>query len=333
MSDGTGKRVLVIAEPSADGNPSSATLAAVTFGWQLCNKLDARGYLYTATSEALAAKSTLCHLGARCLFTCPVAAEPRPLAEDHAPTICGLIREHSFDYVVAAATSFGKDLMPRIAGMLDAAYIGDCTGIEATASGVAFLRPRYAGAVTAHCVAKSRVVILTARPTEFSRAAMDHPSCPVVAVEAIPRTVDRVAILGFQAAQNERPSLLEARIVVAGGRSLGARFFAVLGPLADVCGAALGATRAMCDTGHVPTDFQVGQSGKVVAPELYFAIGISGSVQHVAGMRSSRTIVAINNDPRAPIFSYADLGLVGDLWQLVPELVTAIRRRQSGLTR
>jgi electron transfer flavoprotein alpha subunit len=333
MLPGRQKRVLVVADPYADGKARSSTLAAVAFGRRLCNQIEAEWYLYAAMSEAVAARSELRQLGARGLFFCPIEAEIHPSAERHATVICQLIGEHSFDFVVAAATSANKDLLPRIAGLLDAAYIGDCTGVEATASGATFLRPMYAGAATAHCRANSSVVMVTARPTEYDLARTDESSCPIVAVDTLYQRVDRTALLDFRATHSDRPSLSDARIVVAGGRPLGTRFFDVLGPLADACGAALGATRALCDTGHVPVEFQVGQSGRYVAPELYFAIGISGSVQHVAGMSRSRTIVAINSDPKAPIFSYADLGLVGDLWQLVPELATAIRQQRSRNTR
>lgn len=325
--------MLVVTEPSANGEVHPATLAAVTFARQLCGQIGANWSLLSNMSEFEAEASEARQLGAMELLCCPNEAGLHPLAERYAPTVCRVAREQLFDYIVAAATSFGKDLLPRIAGVLEAAYVGDCSGLRHAGSEVRFLRPVYAGVAIAECEVLSGNVVVTVRPSGFERAEPDQPPCPVVVVESTRTKAACPESIGFEPTLSERPQLSEARAVVSGGRPLGARFFDVLGPLADACSAGLGATRALCDTGHVPGDLQVGQTGKVVAPDLYFAIGISGSVQHIAGMRGAKTIVAINNDPEAPIFSHADYGIVGDLWQVVPALVIAIRHSSSASER
>jgi electron transfer flavoprotein alpha subunit len=263
---------------------------------------------------------------------CKFAPNAQPLAEQALPTLTQLVAERNVCCLLSAATSVGKDLLPRVAELLQCAYIGDCFDAVDVDGSCTFRRAVYAGNATAVCVAKSERVILTVRYTEFPPATDDEASTlsPVVVVEPAPPThaATRIQRLGFDAVQTNRPPLTEARVIVSGGRALGSRFSEVLEPLADSVGAAIGASRAACDSGYAPNDFQVGQTGKIVAPDLYFAIGISGAVQHIAGIRSSRIVVAINSDPQAPIFSIADYGLVGDLFELVPELVSAIRRRR-----
>jgi electron transfer flavoprotein alpha subunit len=328
-------RILVIAELSAGGEPTLATLAAVTFAKQLGRTLDCGWCLYAITDMNGAETSCARRLGASVLYYCALDTPLLPLPGRDAASIHALVRERSFDYVVAAATAYGRDLMPRIAAVLKAAYVGDCTGVRQTADGILLLRAVHAGVATAHCRASSCIVVVTAQPTAFDRAGIDEVPCPIVPVGvgrplAAPR---RARTLGLDATLHERPALTDARVVVAGGRVLGPRFFELLGPLADRLGAAIGATRAACDSGHVPGNLQIGQTGSIVAPDLYFAIGISGSVQHVAGMRRSRTIVAINNDPAAPIFAHADFGIVADLWQAVPQLVMELGRRKDASSR
>jgi electron transfer flavoprotein alpha subunit len=222
----------------------------------------------------------------------------------------------------------GKDLLPRLASAIESAYVGDCIGFENSPDGIVWARPLCAGNAIAYCQSETTKAIIAVRHSEFSPATPNGGESPIVPVPAAPAETPagRKTLTGFEAIENPRPELTEARVVVSGGRALAGRFFEVLGPLADTLGAALGATRAACDDGYAPGDFQVGQTGKVVAPDLYFAVGISGAIQHVAGMKGARVVVAINSDPQAPIVSVADYTLVGDLFRLVPELVDELRK-------
>jgi electron transfer flavoprotein alpha subunit len=245
--------------------------------------------------------------------------------------VAKLMKGRGSRWLVGAATSFGKDLLPRIAELVDGAFIGDCCRLTEQAGSVAFVRPVYAGNALATCISKTHATVISVRQSEFAPASAEvETSSPVRELmhEEHGAATTRVRVLGFDPVTSERPALDEAKVVVAGGRALSERFFEVLTPLADRLGAAIGATRAACDSGFAPNDLQVGQTGKVVAPDLYVAVGISGAVQHVAGIRSSRVIVAINSDAQAPIFSVADYGLVADLFRAVPELVGALERRK-----
>ena len=247
------------------------------------------------------------------------------LPEDLAPLIAAMAPAYS--HLIAAATSFGKNLMPRVAAVLDVAQVSEVIAIHSTDT---FVTPRYAGNVLATVRSSDPVKVLTIRAAAFTPATATDRSAPIEVVEAgEPRGV--VRLLSRQLTRSERPELADARRVVSGGRGMGsAENFRLLEEIADKLGAAIGASRAAVDAGFVPNDYQVGQTGKVIAPELYVAVGISGAIQHLAGMKDSKVIVAINKDQDAPIFEVADYGLVGDLFQVLPELSCALDRLKSG---
>lgn len=242
------------------------------------------------------------------------------LAEELAPLVVKLAADYR--YVAATATAFGKNLLARVAALLDVPQVSDLTEVVDNST---FVRPIYAGNAFETVQSNSEKLVLTFRATAFD-AAGQGGNAEVVNVEATPaQNLSR--FVNRQLSQSDRPELTQAKVIVSGGRALGSaeKFNEVLTPLADVLGAAIGASRAAVDAEYAPNDAQVGQTGKVVAPQLYFAIGISGAIQHVAGMQDSKVIVAINKDADAPIFNVADYGLVGDLFEVVPQLTEALK--------
>ncbi|MBK6591773.1 MAG: electron transfer flavoprotein subunit alpha/FixB family protein [Burkholderiales bacterium] len=228
----------------------------------------------------------------------------------------------SYSHILFAATASGKNVAPRVAAKLDVGQISDITKVD---SADTFERPIYAGNAIATVQSQDATKVLTVRTTGFDPAAATGGSAAVEVLTAVGASA-QATFVGSEIAKNDRPELTAAKIIVSGGRALGSseKFMDVMTPLADKLGAALGASRAAVDAGYAPNDWQVGQTGKIVAPQLYIAAGISGAIQHLAGMKDSKVIVAINKDPEAPIFSVADYGLEADLFVAVPELVAAL---------
>jgi electron transfer flavoprotein alpha subunit len=245
------------------------------------------------------------------------AAYGNALAENVAPLVVELMGDH--DAFVAPATTNGKNIAPRVAALLDVMQISDILSVEGEKT---FTRPTYAGNAIATVESTDAKLVITVRGTAFDKAASSGGSGAVEAVSG-PGDAGLSSFVGAEIATSERPELTSAKIIVSGGRALkdAATFEEHIMPLADKLGAAVGASRAAVDAGYVPNDYQVGQTGKIVAPEVYVAIGISGAIQHLAGMKDSKTIIAINKDEDAPIFQVADIGLVADLFKALPELM------------
>ena len=247
-----------------------------------------------------------------------------PVAEDLTTLIEGLAAD--YDYLLAAATTFGKNLMPRLAARLDTAQLSD---IVAVLGPDTFKRYIYAGNVLATVRSDDAKRVITVRTTNFDATPDEGGSAEVVSVAAVPAT-GLAEFVSREVSGGERPDLTGARVVVSGGRGVASREnFAIVERLADALGAAVGASRAAVDAGYAPNEMQVGQTGKIVAPELYIAVGISGAIQHLAGMKDSKVIVAVNKDEEAPIFQVADYGLVGDLFKVLPELTDELARAKA----
>ena len=248
------------------------------------------------------------------------AAYANALAENVAPLVVELMGHH--DAFLAPATTHGKNIAPRVAALLDVMQISDILSVEGEKT---FTRPIYAGNAIATVESTDAKLVITVRGTAFAKAATSGGSGTVEAV-ASKGDSGLSSFVGSELAKNERPELTSAKIIVSGGRALkdAETFKALIFPLADKLGAGVGASRAAVDAGYVPNDYQVGQTGKIVAPQVYVAVGISGAIQHLAGMKDSKTIIAINKDEDAPIFQVADIGLVGDLFTLVPELTAKL---------
>jgi electron transfer flavoprotein alpha subunit len=252
-------------------------------------------------------------------------ADAKQLDDEIAENVAALLVSiaKSYTHLLAPATSNGKNVMPRAAALLDSQQISDIVAVEAADT---FVRPIYAGNALATVKSKDAIKVITVRTTGFDAVGASGGAATVETVAA-PADSGLSSFVGREVAKSERPELTSAKIVISGGRGVGSgdNFKKVLEPLADALGAAMGASRAAVDAGFVPNDWQVGQTGKIVAPDLYVAIGISGAIQHLAGMKDSRVIVAINKDEEAPIFQVADYGVVGDLFQVVPQLVEALK--------
>ncbi len=240
--------------------------------------------------------------------------------ENLAPLLVGIAKNYS--HLLASASAYGKNVMPRVAALLDVAQISEIISVESPDT---FVRPIYAGNAFATVQSTDAIKVITVRATGFDAVAATGGAAAIENI-AVAADSGQSKILKQELTKSDRPELVAAKRIVSGGRGMGDgdKYRQVLEPLADKLGAALGASRAAVDAGFVPNDYQVGQTGKIVAPELYIAVGISGAIQHLAGMKDSKVIVAINKDPEAPIFQVADYGLVGDLFTLVPELTAAL---------
>jgi electron transfer flavoprotein alpha subunit len=248
------------------------------------------------------------------------AAYANGLAENVAPLVAGLME--GYDAFLAPATTSGKNIAPRVAAMLDVMQISDILSVEGDKT---FTRPIYAGNAIATVQSSDAKLVITVRGTAFEKAAAEGGSASIENASG-PGDAGISSFVSREVAKSERPELTSAKVIVSGGRALkdGETFEQIINPLADKLGAAIGASRAAVDAGYVPNDYQVGQTGKIVAPEVYIAIGISGAIQHLAGMKDSKVIIAINKDEDAPIFQVADIGLVADLFNAVPEMTEAL---------
>jgi len=238
------------------------------------------------------------------------------LAENIAPVAAKLMT--NYDAFVAPASTFGKNIAPRVAALIDVMQVSDIVGVEDSNT---FVRPIYAGNAIATVRSNDATKVITVRGTGFDKAPREGGNASTEQVD-VGSDAGVSSFVGLEASESERPELTSAKVIVSGGRAFGSseQFHSLLDPLADKLGAAVGASRAAVDAGYAPNDYQVGQTGKIVAPQVYVAIGISGAIQHLAGMKDSKTIIAINKDEEAPIFQVADIGLVGDLFKIVPEL-------------
>jgi electron transfer flavoprotein alpha subunit len=312
--------VLVIAEHD-HASLKSATLHAITAALQMGGATPAEVHVLVAGHDAgPAAKAAAGVAGVAKVLHADAAHLAMPTAENIAAVALSVL-PGAYTHVLAGATGFGKNILPRIAARLDVAQISEITSVVSPDT---FVRPIYAGNAFATVQSKDPVKVITVRSTAFDAAAPTGGSGTVENIAA-PADTGHAVVTGQELSQSARPELTSARVVISGGRGLGSgENFKMLEALADKLNAALGASRAAVDAGYVPNDYQVGQTGKIVAPDLYIAIGISGAIQHLAGMKDSKVIVAINKDAEAPIFQIADYGLVGDLFVLVPELTAAL---------
>lgn len=316
-------KIIVIAEHE-QGSLKPATLNAIGAAQELSQATKASIHVCVIGHQCDAIAAQLSHLSG--VESVKVADDPRllhPLAERVAKIILSIAPD--YDYILAPATTFGKNCLPRVAACLDVMQISDVIKIH---NGDTFDRPIYAGNAIATVQSQDSIKVMTIRPTAFSASSTGDKKATIESI-AIPSdlkdTEAQSTYVSLEASASERPDLTSARIVVSGGRALSSKEnFVIIEDLADCLKAAIGASRAAVDAGYVPNDYQVGQTGKVVAPELYIAVGISGAIQHLAGMKESKTIIAINKDPDAPIFQIADYGYVGDLFEVVPQLTQAL---------
>jgi electron transfer flavoprotein alpha subunit len=303
---------LVLAEHdnvSLKGSTLNTITAAKTFGAEVHVLVAGHGCAGVAQAAAQVA-------GVSKVWLTDDPAFEHGLAENVAAQVLALAS--GYEQILAPATAYGKNIAPRIAARLDVAQISEILSIE---SADTFTRPMYAGNVIATVQSRDAVKVITVRTTAFDAAAANGGHAAIEALSPVAGST-KSQFVARDIAKSERPELTAAKVIVSGGRGLGsAEAFKVLEPLADQLGAAMGASRAAVDAGYVPNDWQVGQTGKIVAPQLYIAVGISGAIQHLAGMKDSKVIVAINKDAEAPIFSVADYGLVADLFEAVPELI------------
>ncbi len=313
--------VLVIAEHD-NKSLKSATLHAVTAAAAIGGEI----HLLVAGAGARAVAEAGAKVkGIAKVLLAEHASYENPVAEDLTALVVPLAKGYS--HVLAPASTFGKNLMPRVAALLDVAQISDIAGVV---SADTFVRPIYAGNALATVHSVDPIKVATVRSSDFPAASAEGGSAAIEDIAA-PGPAGLARFAGAELARSERPELTSARVIISGGRGMqNGENFKLLEAVADKIGAAIGASRAAVDAGFVPNDYQVGQTGKIVAPDLYIAVGISGAIQHLAGMKDSKVIVAINKDEEAPIFQIADYGLVGDLFKIVPALEAELAKRTGG---
>ncbi len=315
--------ILLVAELH-DGHVRRSTHSSITFARQTGLPFS----ILVIGHGAQSAAAEMVAYGATKVVTVDDAYLGHVVAERFAPTIAEIAKGGGFDIVVMTASSFGKDVAPRVAAKLGAGYASDISSVSVEGGSLGYKRPVFAGNAFANAKLTTPFQVVTVRQSEFAPAEPSGGSSSVEpgTLAAKDPAADRVEFVALGEAKSERPDLGEAKVIVSGGRALKEKFAEVLDPLAGLLGAAVGASRAACDAGYAPPELQVGQTGRVVAPKLYVAIGISGAIQHLAGMKGSKTIVAINKDADAPIFQVADYGLVADLFVAVPELVNELKK-------
>jgi electron transfer flavoprotein alpha subunit len=316
--------VLVFAEHHKGKFPKS-TLIALQAGKEAAGKLGGSCIATVLGSGIEGSAQELAGYGLTKVLAVDDPAFANYLADAHAAALEQLIKTNEVSLLVATSTAIGKDLLPRVAARLGVGMASDVVEIGADGT---FKRPMYAGNALATVSLDAPVKVISVRGTAFDAARPGGQAAVEKAQVSLDDAAKKTQFVSFDEIKSDRPNLTEARIVVSGGRGLksGENFTTYLEPLVDALGAAMGASRAAVDAGFVPNDLQVGQTGKVVAPELYFAVGVSGAIQHLAGMKDSKVIVAINKDPEAPIFNIADYGLVADLFKAVPELTEAVKK-------
>lgn len=312
-----------------NGTLPKATLVAISAAQQLAAAWGKTGVVGAAFGpEARSAASEALSYGLTAAWHCEAQQVEKYLATPYAEALSAAFEASGADTVVAVASSSGKDLMPRLAGIIGAGQASDILAINPDGT---LKRPMYAGNVLADVSIEAEKRVVTVRSTAFQPAVKVVGSAGTAHELSVPFSAPGGEVLGYEFSKSERPNLGDAAIVVSGGRALGSaeNFQKYVFPLADAFGAAVGASRAAVDSGYAPNDWQVGQTGKVVAPTLYVALGLSGAIQHLAGMKDSKVIVAINKDPDAPIFEVADFGLVADLFEAAPQLTEAIKKARS----
>ncbi len=312
--------VLIVVEAQPNGTLRKATLNALNAAKQIAAKTNGEVHAVVLAKDGAALAAQVDGFGAKVVHVGSAAHCEHFLAENVAPAIAELATQIGAEYIGMGATQVGRDVMPRVAARLKAAMASEILSVEADLS---MSRPMWAGAVIATVKLSTKVKCFTVRTTEFPATEKGASSELKTFTPAAP-TKATTRFISFKEVKSARPALTEARVVVSGGRGTKGDFKDVEA-LADELGAAVGASRAVCDAGWQPNDLQVGQTGKVVAPQLYIAAGISGAIQHVAGMKGSKTIVAINKNADEPIFQIADYGLVADLFKALPELKEAIK--------
>jgi len=323
--------ILVLAH-ILDGRVKKGTHSAVTFASGVADHLNCKYSILALGDDLSTQRDTLAALGAAKVLIGEAPGLGRALAERWAPIIEQVVKEGNYGMVVSPSSTTAKDVLPRLAYRLEAGMASDVIGVSFEGDTLRYTRPMYAGNINATMEIVTKKHVVTLRQTEFAPFVPVEEKSPVetISVPAPPEVLNRLTFESFDRSVSARPDLTEAKVVVSGGRGLkSAENFKIIEELADLLGGAVGATRAAVDSGFINNDFQVGQTGKIVAPDLYVAVGLSGAIQHVAGMKSSKVIVAINRDEDAPIFQVADYGIVADLFKAVPEMIKEIRKLED----
>ena len=320
--------ILVIAQ-IFDGQVKKSTNSAVTFASRVGSFIGG-SYSIMALGDDLSGQTPhLSRLGAQRVILAEAPGLDQALADRWVPIIEQVVRKGSYKVVVSPSSSTGKDVLPRLAQHLEAGMASDVMDVSYEGDKLNYVRPMYAGNLNSTVQIPTEVEVVTVRQTEFDpfEAVAQESPVEMIEVPPPPEVLERIEFNDFEKSISERPDLPDAQVVVSGGRGLkSGENFKIIEELADLFGGAVGATRAAVDAGFIHNDFQVGQTGKFVAPELYIAVGLSGALQHVAGMKSSKVIVAINKDEEAPIFQVADYGIVADLFKAVPELIEEVKK-------